>query len=101
MDSRIGDIDEQIKRLKQRKAALVAKETQRRRRLDARCKILVGAHLRKLAEEGDAEAPAAYRRVIANLREDERSRKSLDEWGTGVSASAEQEENHDRHDEPC
>ena len=79
MANSIDNIDEQIKRLQQRKAALVAKRSTRRRRLDARCKILVGARLKKRGEEGDKEAAAVYQRVIADLREDERSRKALDD----------------------
>lgn len=79
MGNRLDNIDEQIKRLKQRKAALVAKRSTRRRRLDARCKILVGARLKKRGEEGDGEAAAVYQRVIADLRQDERSRKALDD----------------------
>lgn len=79
MGSTIDNIDEQIKRLKHRKMTLLAKRNTSRRRLDARCKILVGAHLKKLAEEGDGAAVAVYRRVIADLREDERSRKALDD----------------------
>ena len=79
MGNTIDSIDEQIKRLKQRKASMVAKRNKRRRRLDARCKILVGSHLKKLADADDEEAATVYQRVIADLREDERSRKTLDD----------------------
>ena len=99
MGNRIDSIDEQINRLKQRKAALVAKQTRRRRRLDARCKILIGAELLAMARRGDVEAKRIYQGVLARLREDERSRKALDEWGAETPASAEQEGNHDRHDQ--
>ena len=101
MASRIDNIDEQIKRLKQRKAALVAKESKRRRRLDARCKILIGAELLATARRGDVEAKRVCQGVLARLRDDERSRKALDEWEVEAPASAEQEGNHDRHDESC
>ena len=89
MGDRIDGIDEQIKRLKQRRAALMAKQTQRRRRLDARCKILIGAELLATARRGDIEAKRVYQDVLARLRKDERSRKTLDEWEAAAPASAE------------
>ena len=77
----IDQIDSQIEKLKERRRILAAKKERRRRRIDTRCKILVGAHLKKLADAEDAAATAIYRRVIDELREDERSREALDEWG--------------------
>ena len=88
-ETTIEQLDAQIEKLKERRRILAAKKERRRRRIDTRCKILVGAHLRKLADAGDAAATAVYRRVIAELREDERSREALDEWGNAGKSDGE------------
>ena len=63
----VDALDRQIAQLKERRAAVVARERARERKRDARCKILLGSGLLALVKEGDAEAAAVYRRIRVAL----------------------------------
>ncbi len=60
-------LDRRIAQLKERRAAVAAREHARERKRDARCKILLGGGLLALVKDGDAEAVAVYRRIRVAL----------------------------------
>ena len=74
----IHALDKRIKQLKQRRAAVVARERARERKRDARCKILLGGGLLALVRDGDAQAAQVYSRIRETL--DERSAQAFKGW---------------------
>ena len=74
----VAEIDRQIAQLKERRAAVVARERARERKRDTRCKILLGGGLLSLVKGGDADATAVYRRIRGTL--DERAAQAFDGW---------------------
>ena len=83
----IQALDKRIEQLKQRRAAVVARERARERKRDARCKILLGSGLLALVRDGDAQAEAVYSRIRGTL--DERSAQAFQGW-TGEPAGTTQ-----------
>ena len=63
----LESLDKQIENLKERRAAVVARERARERKRATRCKLILGGGLLDLVKEGDAEAAAVYRRIRAAL----------------------------------
>ena len=78
MASQLQAIDEQIERLKQRRAAVKARAAAHERKRDTRRKILLGAGLLALVRKGDAAAEQVYRRVRDGL--DTRAAKPFEGW---------------------
>ena len=78
MATLLESIDKQIEQLKERRAAVVARERERERKRDARCKILLGGGLLALVKDGDAQAAAVYRRIRVAL--DEPAAKAFEGW---------------------
>ena len=74
----VDSIDKQIAQLKQRRAAVAARERARERKRDARCKILLGGGLLALVRDGDRQAVAVYRAIRSSL--DKRSAKAFEGW---------------------
>ena len=74
----VDEIDKQIAQLKERRAAVVARERARERKRDARCKILLGGGLLALVRDGDAQAAQVYSRIRDTL--DERSAQAFKGW---------------------
>lgn len=77
-DRRLHDLEAQIARLQERKAAIEARRRERERKRDARCKILLGAGLVRLVRNGDEAATAVYRQIKTGL--DERAAKAFEGW---------------------
>ena len=74
----VESLKKQIAQLKERLAAVEARERTRERKRDTRCKILLGGGLLSLVKGGDADAVAIYRRIRGTL--DERAAKAFDGW---------------------
>ena len=78
MSAEIEKLDAQITALKEKKKAFQARERERWRKVDARCKILLGGGLLRLKRQGAADALAVYERIASEL--EERDRQVFEEW---------------------
>lgn len=78
MATRLQAIDEQIEKLKARRAQIQARDLERERKRDTRRKIIIGAGLLKLVRHGDVEAVRVYGRIRGAL--DEREAKPFEGW---------------------
>ena len=78
MATTLQAIDEQIEKLKQRRAAVKAREHANERKRDTRRKVLLGAGLLALVRNGDVEAVTVYGRIRAALNE--REAKPFEGW---------------------
>ena len=78
MSSELEKIDAQIATLREKKKAIQARERERWRKVDARCKILLGGGLLRLKRQGAADASAVYERIASAL--EERDRLVFEEW---------------------
>ena len=83
-------LDRQIAQLKERRAAVAARERERERKRDARCKILLGSGLLTLVRSGDQQAVAVYRAVRDSL--DERAATAFEGWAGEPSVQTTPEE---------
>ena len=74
----LESIDQQIAQLKERRAAVLARERDRQRKRDARCKVILGGGLLARVRAGDRQAAEVYRVIRGSL--DPRSAAAFEGW---------------------
>ena len=78
-------IDKRIAQLKERRAKVQARERERARKRDARCKVILGGGLLARVRAGDRQALEVYRAIRDSL--DPRTAAAFEGWsGEPVSA---------------